>query len=114
MSFDKIENASGSPIATSIEKMTLLREEDFRSLDGPHGPMDVVDFYDSLETKRMGRLDIMVQRYHSIESLLIKVGSFSPTSPCSSLSSSEAQNQANVLVTVSTVLLACSARRSRT
>lgn len=58
----------------SIENMLLLQEKDFETPDGARAPMDVAEFYDSLETKRMARLDGLVQQYNSIESLLIKVG----------------------------------------
>ena len=54
--------------------MVLMQEKDFETADGPRAPMDVATFYDSLETKRMARLDGLVQQYNSIESLLIKVG----------------------------------------
>lgn len=54
--------------------MVLMQEKDFETPDGPRAPMDVAEFYDSLETKRMARLDALVQQYNSIESLLIKVG----------------------------------------
>lgn len=52
-----------------------MQEKDFETPDGPRAPMDVAEFYDSLETKRMARLDGLVQQYNSIESLLIKVTS---------------------------------------
>lgn len=58
----------------SIENMVLMQEKDFETAEGPRAPMDVATFYDSLETKRMARLDGLVQQYNSIESLLIKVG----------------------------------------
>lgn len=51
-----------------------MQEKDFETPDGARLPMDVAEFYDSLETKRMARLDGLVQQYNSIESLLIKVG----------------------------------------
>lgn len=54
--------------------MVLMQEKDFETADGPRAPMDIATFYDSLETKRMARLDGLVQQYNSIESLLIKVG----------------------------------------
>lgn len=50
-----------------------MQEKDFETPDGARAPMDVAEFYDSLETKRMARLDGLVQQYNSIESLLIKV-----------------------------------------
>lgn len=53
--------------------MLLMQEKDFETPDGARAPMDVAEFYDSLETKRMARLDGLVQQYNSIESLLIKV-----------------------------------------
>lgn len=52
-----------------------MQEKDFETPDGARAPMDVAEFYDSLETKRMARLDGLVQQYNSIESLLIKVKS---------------------------------------
>lgn len=52
-----------------------MREKDFETPDGALPPMDVAEFFDSLETKRMARLDGLVQQYNSIESLLIKVRS---------------------------------------
>lgn len=58
----------------SIENMLLMQEKDFETPDGARAPMDVAEFYDALETKRMARLDGLVQQYNSIESLLIKVG----------------------------------------
>lgn len=57
----------------SIENMLLMQEKDFETPDGPRSPMDVTEFYDALETKRIARLDGLVQQYNSIESLLIKV-----------------------------------------
>lgn len=53
-----------------------MQEKDFETPDGARAPMDVAEFYDSLETKRMARLDGLVQQYNSIESLLIKVKAF--------------------------------------
>lgn len=53
--------------------MLLMQEKDFETPDGPRAPTDVAEFYDSLETKRIARLDGLVQQYNSIESLLIKV-----------------------------------------
>lgn len=50
-----------------------MQEKDFETPDGARPPMDVAEFYDSLETKRMARLDGLGQQYNSIESLLIKV-----------------------------------------
>lgn len=52
--------------------MLLMQERDFETPEGPLPPMDVTDFYDTLETKRMARLDGLVLKYNSIESLLIK------------------------------------------
>lgn len=43
--------------------------------------MDVAEFYDTLETKRMARLDGLVQQYNSIESLLIKVMRYDEHAP---------------------------------
>lgn len=57
--------------------MLLMQEKDFETPDGARAPMDVAEFYDSLETKRMARLDGLVQQYNSIESLLIKVSGYS-------------------------------------
>ena len=58
-----------------METALLVRESDF---DHPHGggplpPMSVTEMYDLLETKRMVRLDGLVQKYGSIQGLLIKV-----------------------------------------
>ncbi|CAM9103575.1 unnamed protein product [Discosporangium mesarthrocarpum] len=60
-------------VVSSIENMLLMQEKDFETADGPVPPMDVAEFYDTLDTKRMARLDGLVQQYNSIESLLIKV-----------------------------------------
>lgn len=54
-----------------------MQEKDFETPAGARAPMDVAEFYDSLETKRMARLDGLVQQYNSIESLLIKVREYS-------------------------------------
>ncbi|CAM9109021.1 unnamed protein product [Choristocarpus tenellus] len=60
-------------VVSSIENMLLMQEKDFISPEGPLPPMDVAEFYDTLDTKRLARLDGLVQQYNSIESLLIKV-----------------------------------------
>lgn len=60
-------------LLNSIEDTLLLQEKDFETQDGHRPPMDVAEFYYYLETKRMARLDGLVQQYNSIESLLIKV-----------------------------------------
>lgn len=60
-------------LLNSIEDTLLLQEKDFETHDGHRPPMDVAEFYYFLETKRMARLDDLVQQYNSIESLLIKV-----------------------------------------
>lgn len=60
-----------------------MQEKDFETPDGPRAPTDVAEFYDSLETKRIARLDGLVQQYNSIESLLIKV-SGEPCEACPS------------------------------
>lgn len=76
----------------AIEQAQLVREKDFDravsdssngnnsngsnsngSSGGPLPPMSVTELYDMLETKRMARLDGLVQKYSSIEGLLIKV-----------------------------------------
>lgn len=62
-----------SLLLASIGDMVLVQEKDFETPGGPRAPMDVSEFYDSLETKRMARLDGLVQQYNSIENLLIKV-----------------------------------------
>jgi hypothetical protein len=74
-------------VVDAIEQAQLVREKDFdvgandvngnsnsnNSNGGPLPPMSVTELYDMLETKRMARLDGLVQKYSSIEGLLIKV-----------------------------------------
>jgi hypothetical protein len=79
-------------VVDAIEQAQLVREKDFdvgandtngtsnannSNGGGPLPPMSVTELYDMLETKRMARLDGLVQKYSSIEGLLIKVSSVS-------------------------------------
>lgn len=75
----------------SIENTLLMQEKDFETPDGARAPMDVAEFYDSLETKRLARLDGLVQQYNSIESLLIKVRKILPERPSQTLCKKRAQ-----------------------
>jgi hypothetical protein len=61
-------------VINSIEGAILVQERDFRGNDGHIKPMDVLEFYDLIESKRMSRLELLVQKQKSIESPLIKVG----------------------------------------
>lgn len=44
-------------------------------------PMEVLEFYDVVESKRMARLETLVQKQKSIESPLIKVSRQLPVPP---------------------------------
>jgi len=60
-------------VVSNIESTTLVQEQDFRGLDGKIKPMEVLEFYDLIESKRISRLEGLVQKQKSIESPLIKV-----------------------------------------
>ncbi|CAM9101409.1 unnamed protein product [Chrysoparadoxa australica] len=60
-------------VVNSIERTVLVQESDFETPTGHLPPMDVTELFDMLETKRMSKLDNLVLKYNSIESLLIKV-----------------------------------------
>jgi hypothetical protein len=70
-------------VVEAIESTLLVRERDFdRSSSGSGGgggggavspALGVSELYDLLETKRLARLNGLVQKYASLQSLLIKV-----------------------------------------
>ena len=61
-------------VVDTIASTVLIRESDFPSEDGEDtATLDIATFYERLEQIRQTRLDHLVEKYHSIGPLLIKV-----------------------------------------
>lgn len=61
-------------IITRISKTLLVQGKDFQSTDGSQLSLDVSEFYEIVEARRVSRLDALVEEYRSIgESFLMKV-----------------------------------------
>ena len=61
-------------VVSAIDSTVLVEESDYTDKNGNRtNPLDISEFYDLMEAKRMARLEVLVQKYHSIKPLLIKV-----------------------------------------
>lgn len=62
-------------VVSNIEHTVLVQEHDFRasSANGHIKPMEVLEFFDMVEVKRMSRLESLVSKSKSLQSPLIKV-----------------------------------------
>jgi dynein heavy chain len=61
-------------IVNRIANTILVQGRDFQNPDGSQMSIDISEFYEVVETRRMSRLDVLVQDYNSIgESFLMKV-----------------------------------------
>ncbi|GMH67856.1 hypothetical protein TrLO_g3024 [Triparma laevis f. longispina] len=61
-------------VVMAIQNSILLQKEDFMDDEGQaNPPVDISEFYDQLEAKRVSILEVLGQKYHSIKPLLQKV-----------------------------------------
>ena len=60
-------------VVDSIEETSLITEADFQTAAGEARTIDVSQFYDLLEAKRIQRVEGLAQRYRDMNQLLIKI-----------------------------------------
>jgi dynein heavy chain, axonemal len=61
-------------IVSHISKTLLVQGKDFQSADGQQLSLDITEFYEIVEVRRVSRLEALVEEYRSIgESFLMKV-----------------------------------------
>ena len=61
-------------VVMAIQNSILVQKDDFADDEGNmNQPVDISEFYDQIEAKRMSILEVLVQKYHSIKPLLLKV-----------------------------------------